>query len=469
MSNIERNAETLSSFGMTVKQAKIYLTLVSLGIAQVGDISKHSKVRREEVYRILPKLEKMGLIEKTLSIPVTLKAAPVENALSILIRIEEEKAKNRLDELVAKKEEFLSHHLTSMKENKSNGEQFALISEKTASLGKMTSLIEGANKEIICCISREKLFQFLKFSSEILAEATERGVKIRIISKSIEGEDKIANEIKRVIPNRKTVMLRYVESLPNHFMVIDNAEVFIATSTEGYLAEHPLLWSNNQSQIMVYRKLFEDLWTSSVENVALDTDNEIERLKRFIQQMKPSDHSILLYETSEAKLKVLLNFISYTLENNEAAVYVCSEASVEEIKASMQLFGIEVKKYEQAGALKVLDYTQHYIIDGQFDSGRTKTLWDTYLKDALHRGFKNLRVIGETACFFKHNLVKELLDYEKSLHKTFDNQMIAICAYRADMLMAATSPVNLYAELVKAHGNVVFAWADSEMGRIAIS
>ena len=90
MDSIEQNAETLSSFGMTVKQAKVYLALVFLGTALVGDISKHSKVRREEVYRILPKLEKMGLIEKTLSTPVKLKATSVENALSLLIKIEEE-------------------------------------------------------------------------------------------------------------------------------------------------------------------------------------------------------------------------------------------------------------------------------------------------------------------------------------------------------------------------------------------
>src|SRR3989304_7985009 len=83
LSSIEQKAETLSSFGLTVKQAKVYLTLVFLGTSVVGEISKLPKVRREEVYRVMPKLEKMGLIEKTLSTPVKLKATSVENALSI--------------------------------------------------------------------------------------------------------------------------------------------------------------------------------------------------------------------------------------------------------------------------------------------------------------------------------------------------------------------------------------------------
>ena len=101
LSSIEQNAQTLSSFGLTVKQAKVYLALVSLGTAPVGEISKLSKVRREEVYRILPKLEKMGLIEKTLTIPVKLKATSVDNALSILIRDEEEQAKRLVAEYKA--------------------------------------------------------------------------------------------------------------------------------------------------------------------------------------------------------------------------------------------------------------------------------------------------------------------------------------------------------------------------------
>ncbi|MCW3994706.1 MAG: MEDS domain-containing protein [Candidatus Bathyarchaeota archaeon] len=470
MSSIERNAEILSSFGLTIKQAKVYLALVLLGTAPVGEISKFSKVRREEVYRILPKLEKMGLIEKTMSVPVKLKATSVENALTILIRNEEENAKKRIAELTLKKAEFLDHFRTGAKEAKlGDAEQFSIISEKAVALSKIESLLDKAQVEIEYCVSREKILQFLKYFSEPLSQAVERGVKVRIISTPPHAEDEIPRAINQALASRKSVAIRYLESLPNHFLVIDSLEVLVATSTSGFLADNPLLWSNNFPHIMVYKKLFEELWDSSVESASLNVEGEDAKLQLFIKQMKPSSHVILLYETSDAKLKVLLNYIKYALENDEAVVYVCSEASVEEIKTAIASFGVDVRKYEGLGALKILDYTQHYIIDGRFDVERTLKLWNSYYEQATSRGFKGLRATGETACFFKHNLVKELVEYEKALHQKLETPMIAICAYRADMLMRAGNPVNIYAELVRAHGNVLFTWVDKELGRVAIS
>ncbi len=455
---------------MTVKQAKVYLALVFLGTSAVGEIAKLSKVRREEVYRILPKLEKMGLIEKTLSSPVKLKATSVENALSILIRNEEENAKNRIIQLTAQKEEFLEHFRTSTKETRlGNGDQFSLTSEKAVALGKAESLIDGAQTEIKYISSREKLFQFLKYYSKSLTDAVERGVKFRFISDPPKTSDEMPKAINDVFSSGKLVSLRYAESLPNHFLVVDDNEVLIATSKVGYLADNPLLWSNNSPHVMVYKKLFEELWNSSVESIALNMENETDKLNRFISQMKPGQHVILLYEAIDGKFKVLLNYCKYALKKGEAVVYVCSESSVEEVKAAMQKFGINVKENEDNGALKVLDYTQHYIIDGHFNADNTLKLWKSYYDDSVSKGFKGLRVTGETACFFKHNLVKELVDYEKSLHKTIEIPIIAIYAYHVTTLMHPGNQLNVYGELVKAHGKVLFTWVDREFGRIAIS
>jgi sugar-specific transcriptional regulator TrmB len=471
LNSIEQNAEILSSFGLTKKQARVYLALVHSGTALVGEIAKSSKVRREEVYRILPKLERMGLIEKTLSVPVKLKATSVENALAILIKEEEERAKNRIMELNSKKAEFLEHFRIGTRSRPDNDEQFSFVAEKVVILGKIEELIDRAQTEVEYCASEEKLQQFLNFFSAPLGKAIDRGIKIHLISKTPKTEDidVIPRIINKKFSSNKLVSLRYLDNIPNHFLIIDDNEVLIATSTEGYLGDNPLLWSNNLPHVMVYKLLFKELWNSAVTTVTFNVENEDEKILSFVKQMKPGNHVILLYETSEGKLRILLNYVKYALENDEAATYVCSEASVEEIKEAMKLFGIDVKKYTESGALRVLDYTQHYIINGQFDAQNTMKLWSDYYKEAICKGFKGLRVIGETSCFFKHNLVKELVDYEKALHKTLDVPMIAICAYYAEQLMRCTDPVSLYPELVKAHGNVLFTWVDRELGRIAIS
>ena len=220
---------------------------------------------------------------------------------------------------------------------------------------------------------------------------------------------------------------------------------------------------------MVHKRLFEELWNSSVETVALTVDSDTEKLRRVIKTMKPAGHFILLHETGEAKFRVLLTYLKYGLDNGEAVIYVCSDSSVEEVTDAMLKFNIDVNRYQKSGALKILDYTQHYIIDGHFSVNNTLTLWKRYYNEAISKGFKGLRVTGETACFFKHNLLEELIAYEKSLHQTMDVPMVAICAYRAEQLMKSTNSANVYAELAKAHGNVLFTSIDKELGRIAIS
>jgi hypothetical protein len=157
------------------------------------------------------------------------------------------------------------------------------------------------------------------------------------------------------------------------------------------------------------------------------------------------------------------------LDNGEAAVYICSESSVEEVKAAMQNFSIDVARYQGKGALRILDYTEHFIVDGLFTIGNTESLCKGYYEGAIKSGFKGLRVSCETACFFKHNLEKELVDYDNFIHRSSGIPMVAIYGYRADQLLRSNSSVNVYPELVKAHGNVLFSWIDKELGRIAIS
>jgi len=43
--------------------------------------------------------------------------------------------------------------------------------------------------------------------------------------------------------------------------------------------------------------------------------------------------------------------------------------------------------------------------------------------------------------------------------------MIAICAYNVNMLNESKDPLNLYNELSKAHGTVLFTGLDKKLGR----
>ena len=50
----------LEIFGFTPNQAKVYLSIVGAGSSSVGKIAEASKLYRQDIYKIIPKLEKRG-------------------------------------------------------------------------------------------------------------------------------------------------------------------------------------------------------------------------------------------------------------------------------------------------------------------------------------------------------------------------------------------------------------------------
>ena len=72
------------------------------------------------------------------------------------------------------------------------------------------------------------------------------------------------------------------------------------------------------------------------------------------------------------------------------------------------------------------------------------------------------------ACFFEHNLIQELIEYEKALHGVFKIPIIGVCAYNINILVRANKPVNRYNELLRAHCTILFTGIDNKLGKIEI-
>jgi sugar-specific transcriptional regulator TrmB len=51
----------------------------------VGKIAESSKLYRQDIYKIIPKLERKGVISKTLGKPLVVRAMPVKKALKTLV------------------------------------------------------------------------------------------------------------------------------------------------------------------------------------------------------------------------------------------------------------------------------------------------------------------------------------------------------------------------------------------------
>jgi sugar-specific transcriptional regulator TrmB len=74
----------LMDLGLTCSQAKAYLALTVLKKAEAKKIARVSCIARQDIYRIMPELERIGLVEKLIATPVLYGAIPLyEGALKL--------------------------------------------------------------------------------------------------------------------------------------------------------------------------------------------------------------------------------------------------------------------------------------------------------------------------------------------------------------------------------------------------
>jgi len=464
----EKNVEILTDFGLTGNQAKVYLSTARLGLASVGQISKVSKVRREDVYRILPKLEKLGLVERLLGTPTKIRATPVEDALSILIKHEEDTARERMSTLKEKTETFLKDFSRAPKLELKEKSHFALLSKGESVGGRMLTMLRKAEREFDIVFSRSQIMQFVHSFAEEIKRTVKKGVRIRIVSEVPEYEDSLPRIIEERISPGDSVDLRYADLPSSHYLIVDFKEALISTATEGNMAQHPCLWTNSESLVVVFQGDFENLWHNSTSWKTIETIAVPEKVIGFMEQLRPTNHLIFIYDNPEAKYNILFNYLKVGLEKGEAGVYVASDEKPSQIRKAMKKFGIDLEKYERTGALHILGYEDIYTEDGEFSIATTMNSWSELYNRALKNGLKGLRVTGETAWFFERGLVQELIEYEKALHRILDIPMVAICAYNANMLNRSRDPINLYNELVRAHGTALFTGLDNRLGRMEI-
>ncbi|MFW9926780.1 MAG: MEDS domain-containing protein [Candidatus Thorarchaeota archaeon] len=468
MANLNDNIKTLADFGLTPYEAKIYITIVKLGLTTASKIAKSSKIRREEVYRTLPKLEQAGLVERVLGRPAKVRALPIEDVLSMLMNRKEDEARREIKELGEKREKLLQAYQEGFEgiQEIEEAPHFTLISEKDAVSMKITSLMDHSRTTVDFVDSFENAIRFVLTYSDPLRNAKKRNVDVRIVTEQPDRTDLIPDTIKKHVPEN-TFSIRYCEDLPSQYVLFDNKQALITTSAGTTLSESKFLWTDDPSLVKIIQRDFNELYRASVDWKDVAVSDE-DKLMRILKRLRPRDHAILFYDSKESKHNTLFSYIESGLKRGEAARYICSEESPSDIRESMQRFGIDVERFESGGALGILHYTDMYIRNGTFNIDDVMDTWNDSFNEAISLGFKGMRVTGEMSCFIEHNLVSELIEYERALHTVLDVPMTAICAYNAEILSHVENPIDVYSELVKAHGKVLFVGKDNSIGKLDI-
>ena len=259
-------AKQLEVFGLSQNQAKVYLAIVEAGTISVGGIAENTKVYRQDIYKIIPALEKKGLVTKTMGTPIVIRAIPVEKALEHLIAREEKKSLEKITCMKTILQEVSSALRQLGKKEGPRKEEinFSFLTEDSEVTNRANLLYENARLECNFAASLEVLTKRTDDFRRRFHTATSNGAKIRLIVEAPKRDERLMQVLERVSPKTGNFMAKIILSKsPKPFQVFDHKEVWITTAQKRNHSELPcILWSNGSNLVQAYLERFERLWNS---------------------------------------------------------------------------------------------------------------------------------------------------------------------------------------------------------------
>ena len=169
----------LISFGLSEKEAQLYLHLLKYGPKPPSLLAKSLKTYREDIYRTLNGLIDKGMVNPSLDSPTVYAAVELDIALDAALK----KHETELREMEVRKEELQE---LSKQQRFRPSEEFAtfkIIKSIKEFLAVATSLIDSLGEEFLVA-GPEIMFVIASLygTNEVIKKFMDRGGKMRVIS-----------------------------------------------------------------------------------------------------------------------------------------------------------------------------------------------------------------------------------------------------------------------------------------------
>jgi sugar-specific transcriptional regulator TrmB len=256
------NQETqrLQSLGLTLNQARVYLALVKAEkTATAKTLSATSGLAACDVYRVVPELTKLGLLEVLVVSPKEFRAVPPEEAIEILI-IQREK---EVEDMHATAKEFIAelHHEKNSESSELNTTALIPNGYRASQFG-MPKLL--ATKGRLDAVQTNVLFRrFLANTSDSLEVLLGKKVELRFVIESSAALERPDENLSALL-EKEGFKLRFAkERIQACVLLHDDTNAFVSTSLDT--VHTPSYWSNNPCFVAVARSFFESTWEKSLE------------------------------------------------------------------------------------------------------------------------------------------------------------------------------------------------------------
>jgi sugar-specific transcriptional regulator TrmB len=259
MTSTDEDISILNELGLTVSQAKIYLSLAKAKSLTAQEISAISKVSRPDVYRILTQLQENGLTQKIIANPIEFNAIPIDKCITTLMnhRIQKTKElKHKANKLVRN---FKQKEIDEQIHEK---HQFILLSNKPGVHANAEKMLHNVQNCICFLMEPRRFFSWATSYMPLFQEVLTRKVDCRLITSPF--DEKNYSEQLKTLMQHPNFTLKIIPDLPKAvFSLWDKKAALIVTSQIDTQRQTPTLWSNNNNILSLCQDYFEHLWRNT--------------------------------------------------------------------------------------------------------------------------------------------------------------------------------------------------------------
>ncbi|MFA5071709.1 MAG: helix-turn-helix domain-containing protein [Candidatus Pacearchaeota archaeon] len=240
-------------FNLNLYETKVWLALLSKGVASVGEVASISRVPRSRTYDVLEGLEKKGFAIIRMGKPVKyigVKPQMILERIKNDIRKEAEERVNHLSKIketeeFMKLDELYKEGINPVK----NEEISASLRGKTNISNFLKEIINNTKKELIVCTNAEEMRVKSKLFAQTFAALKKSNVKIKV---ALSGETSLIKDVE----NQLDIKIKKIE-IDSKFFIIDRKEIFFYVSKGGDDGDDIAIWLNSPFFVESFVSMFE--------------------------------------------------------------------------------------------------------------------------------------------------------------------------------------------------------------------
>jgi len=369
----------LVAFGITEKELEVYIFLTKHGALKGGEIARHLKKDKAQIFRILKSLQVKGLVESTLETPTRFMPVQLETVLDLIIKTKRDEA----DLIDTEREELISLWKNLSKATLKPSERFLVIEGSNKIYFKILQMVNGARKQFSAILTFPNLMRAHQFGifDAIANHPFRTAVQFRFLTELSERNLNIIKALFKRIPktglylNERDPDLGF-RTVPQIVVTDEELLIFIAQKIGDFPKgqDNVCFWTNCNTLVQSFSTVFEELWRNSKnikeKDVEIKTGKSMPRAcilndseaahKKLYEIVRSAKEYIIIMTSSKGLLKCLrsIHLIKERVQKG-VSVRIMAPITSENLEAARQLMGCCEVKHAPVG------YLETVVVDGK--------------------------------------------------------------------------------------------------------